>query len=140
MRTPTAASLIVGGTILLAACQGNVFELSEGTCFDDPGSGEVTDVPIVDCGEPHDNEVFATFELPDGDYPGQEEVDQQGFDGCIERFDEWAGIDYASSSLAVSTLTPTQEGWETLDDREVVCFVFDLDGARLEGSMEGRGV
>ena len=39
---------------------GNVFSLEAGDCFDlDGATGEeVSDVPIVECSEPHDAEVF----------------------------------------------------------------------------------
>lgn len=132
--------------LLLAACtQGNVFALEEGVCFDDTGPpsdgsevAEVAEVPIVDCGAPHDNEVYATFELPDGQYPGEEQVVRLAEQGCLERFEGYVGTSYEQSELSLFTLFPTEETWTAADDREVVCAVF-LDGGQLEGSVEGSG-
>lgn len=136
MRVPVGVLVGLVAVVLLAGCSSNVFELSAGTCFDDPGSGEISDVPIVECDDPHDNEVYATFDLPDGDYPGDEQVAAQADAGCEGRFADWAGISYEESRLVYSHLSPTADGWDRLDDREVVCFVFDISGDQLTGTMQ----
>ena len=125
--------------VALAACRGNVFDLAVGDCFDQPDATVVTDVAVVPCVEPHDNEVYAAFELPEGDFPGEDDLAELATAGCLERFEEWAGTGYAQSRLVSQHLTPTREGWERADDREVVCFVQDEDGEPLVGSLEGVG-
>ena len=35
---------------------------------------DVESVPVVPCSEPHDAEVYAETELPEGDYPGDEAI------------------------------------------------------------------
>ncbi len=130
--------------LALAGCaQGNVYDLQPGTCFDDvaalteEGGGEVGEVPVVDCDEPHDNEVFAVFDLDGEDFPGVEEVGRLADEGCLDRFEVYVGRDYDSSRFVSSHLVPTQQTWEASEDREVVCFLYDLEFAKIEGSAEG---
>ncbi len=137
MRPLRMTSLIATAALVLVACNGNVFDLQVGQCFDDPESfEEVSDVPIVDCEEPHDNEVYHLFDLADGDYPGADTVESQAIDGCLATFDSFVGHDYATSELDVRYLYPTEETWND-GDREVVCALFDLSGNKLTGSAEG---
>ena len=136
MRSRRAATVLVGLAVLLSACaQRNVFELATGTCFDDPGSGtEFTEVPIVECSEPHDNVVYAAFDMPDGGYPGSQAVGTAAEDGCLERFEAWAGVAYEASDYWASYFAPTEQSWQSLEDREVVCYAFDRDGQKLAGA------
>ena len=78
----TAVARNDDGTIL-ARGRLAVFAMRVGDCFDDPDelvSGEtleLDEVLAVPCAEPHDNEVFALFDLPDGEsapYPGDDFV------------------------------------------------------------------
>ena len=127
---------------LTTACEaGNVFSLEVGNCFNDPDSfEEVNSVEIVDCAEPHDNEVFATYEMTTTSFPGQDIAVNQGQQRCVVLFDGYVGRDYASSSLEVGVLTPTAESWERLDDREVVCLLYDVGLRKLTGSVKNTGI
>lgn len=126
--------------VIAVACGGNVFELEVGQCFDDPDSfDEVANVEIVECAEPHDNEVYELFDLPDGDYPGDTTIEDNAVDGCLAAFDVYVGRDYASSSLDMRFLVPTPDTWGS-GDREVVCVLYDLNGAQLTGSVQGTGI
>lgn len=116
------------------ACQGNVFSLEVGQCFNDPDAfTEVSDVEVVDCGEPHDNEVYHLFDLPDGDFPGATTVQQLANEGCLGAFEGYVGTTYDISLWEVGLLQPTSETWDQ-GDQEVVCFLFDLNGEQLAGS------
>ena len=123
--------------------EGNVFSLEVGSCFDDASDNEqqevVSDVPIVDCDEPHDNEVFFTYDLPEGDYPGAEALNLSAEERCVGAFADYVGADYQSSSLDVSWLSPTTESWDR-DDREITCILFDGQLAKLTGSVAGSGL
>jgi hypothetical protein len=127
---------------LLSACTGNVFELSVGDCYlapDDPE--EITDVEVVDCDEPHDHEVFHTFELPDGDLPDDEELVATIEQECTgEAFTSYVGSEYATSEIFLSPLTPSEETWDA-GDREVVCtgVLEPGSGEQLTGSFEASG-
>ena len=145
MRDVRRAVLAVTLLLSAVACgDGNVFSLEPGTCFDDvveltEAGGEVGQVPVVDCAGPHDNEVFATFDLEGSTFPGDDRVLQLALDGCLDRFDDYVGVDPASSRYAVSHLVPTERTWDVNDDREVVCFLYDRELAPLEGSAQGAG-
>ena len=145
MRVRTAPLAAFVAALALAGCSlfnsGNVFELAVGDCFDDDSSTdtELSDVPIVDCAEPHDNEVFFTFELADGDFPGDDAILGEAENRCLPAFEEYVGRDYASSELDIFPITPTSGSWDN-GDREVICALYDLDLDKLTGSMQGSGV
>lgn len=117
----------------------SVFTLELGQCFDDEViEGEVREVPIVPCDQPHDNEVYAIFDLEgSGAYPGDDVVQQQAGEGCLAEFEPFVGLDYQSSVLDASFLSPTAQGWVELGDREVVCYIFRLDLQKVTGSLRG---
>jgi hypothetical protein len=118
----------------------DVFGLAVGTCFDDPSeSVDVVDVPVVPCDAPHDNEVYAVFDLAGDVYPGDEAVQQSASEGCLERLVSLLGTDPAATPLEASFLYPVQQGWEQIGDREVVCFAFRRDLAKLTGSLAATG-
>lgn len=138
-------SLLLAVALLTSGCGlfggGNVFELAVGDCFDNTsevGGGEISDVPIVDCSEPHDNEVFHIFEVADGEYPGDEALVAQAQETCVPAFEEYVGTDLASSRLEIFPITPTESSWSD-GDREVVCALYDVELAKLEGSMQDSG-
>ena len=144
VRRPLVPLLLVA--MALAGCaRGNVHELAAGTCFDDvsaladEGGGEVGQVPVVDCDEPHDNEVFGTFALEGDEYPGLDAVGRQAEEGCRDRFEDYVGADPEEAGLVVSHLVPTEQSWSAADDREVVCFLYDLGLEKLERSVAGAG-
>lgn len=143
MRLPIRVAAVTALVVAASACSaGNVFELRVGDCFQDEGGDveEVSSVEIVDCDEPHDNEVFHTFEMEGGDeFPGMEAVADAFDANCFgERFERFIGQPYETSQVEVVPITPTPRSWEDADDREVVCAV-RVPGERVEGSLEGSG-
>lgn len=122
-----------------AACSGTVLELDVGTCFDDPETfDEVDDVPVVDCSEPHDNEVIANEDLAGNDYPGEEQVESSASQICYDNFSDYVGISYEESVYDIGWLFPTEESW-AIGDREVICFAYDLDLQKISGTVNGSG-
>lgn len=95
----------------------DAFALQGGDCFNDQSGTEVNDVPGVPCSEPHDNEIFAAFDLEPGAWPGEEAVSELADTGCMERFEPAIGAIYDESVLVVSHLVPTQQSWETRTER-----------------------
>ena len=140
--SPLRRSLVVTSLLLAVACgpgEGSVFGLSEGACFDDPEATEdIREVPVVPCDEPHDNEVFATLDLDDGEFPGGEVVEEQALDGCTEAFPEVVAERYGDTELVIGVLTPSPDSWEG-GDREVVCFLSSPDGMLTGSLLEDRG-
>ena len=75
-------ALAIGGLALAILASGctSVLTVDVGQCFNDwEGAAglevqEVTELDIVDCADPHDNEVYTTFNLPDGSFPGSDAI------------------------------------------------------------------
>jgi hypothetical protein len=108
-----------------------VFGLRQGNCVLTPNESVVSVVP---CTSPHDAEVFATFTLPAGPWPGTAAVEQAANDGCGTRL---AG--YLNPQLAISLsqdyVYPGQVAWQA-GTRTVVCEVRAASG-QLGQSVRG---
>ena len=116
------------GSVTEAATD-DVLALKVGDCLDSTDLGEtVEEVPFVPCGEAHDSEVYASTELADGDYPGEKVIEKTSDAFCYGRFASFVGLDYESSALDYYPLYPVEDGWNFIDDREVLCVIIDLDG------------
>ena len=130
--------------VVVVACQGNVFSLEVGDCFNDPKDGfeEVLDVEIVECSASHDNEVYAIADYPasdDATYPGMRTLEAYAEELCVDRFEGYVGAPYEHSRLEVAYFSPVAEGWDLLDDREITCFLWDPNFVKLVGSQKGSG-
>jgi hypothetical protein len=138
----TRLAFLAIAAVALSACgETTVFSLSVGECFQDDAAGaaEVTDVETVDCDEPHDNEVFHTFELGGDEYPSDDEIIAAIEEECLDpTFADYFGEPYETSEIEIFPITPTAESWEEVDDREVVCAGY-IEGERVEGSLQGSG-
>ncbi|MBS21063.1 MAG: hypothetical protein CL739_03095 [Chloroflexi bacterium] len=137
--TSLATSMI--GIVVLVACQGNVFHLKAGDCYNSvPFSGEyiteVGDVELVKCDEPHEREVYAIFDLPDSSWKGDDYVWEQVHTGCMARFEEFVGIEYKLSALGVDTIFPLEESWN-MGDRIVICSIIEESYSKVSGSAKG---
>jgi hypothetical protein len=138
VRGDDSSAIVTPGSV-------DVFEVRVGDCFEEEfasanasESAEVFDVDAVPCDQEHQSEVYATFDLPDGDYPGEKEVVQLASEGCVERFADFVGTSYGSTRLDVNYLFPTRRSWEDTGDREVACAVYDPAGP-VEGSVADAG-
>lgn len=113
----------------------DAFSIQVGDCLNDASlSGSVTSVPIVRCGEPHDSEAYHAEDLPDGAFPGDSEVQAAADEICYAQFEPFVGLAYEQSVLDFSYYMPTAESWANLDDREVLCVIFDPAG-QVTGSL-----
>jgi len=115
--------------------EADVFALRVGDCLTMVQGEEVDTVPVVPCGEPHSDEVYFDFALPDGEFPGEEGVTTAAQDGCLAEFDAFVGLPYDSSTLDIGWYTPTLQSWEN-GDRIVSCTVYDPAGD-VTGSLAG---
>jgi hypothetical protein len=135
MRAHVLLAAVVG--VLLSSCgpgEGAVSALRVGQCLNQPGSTtDIEEVEVVPCDDPHDLEVFALVELPEGPYPGDSGLSDAAQPACADRFAAYVGVEPAESVLATGFLIPSEDGWDG-GDREVVCLLYDPDG-RLQGSM-----
>ena len=139
--TLTSLATLVIGIVVLAACEGNVFSLKVGDCFNGEESNteesiEVTDVELVSCDDPHENEVYAVFELPDSSWKGNDYVFEQASIGCGARFEAFVGIEYELSTLYADIVYPSEESWKE-NDRKVKCSVTEESAMKVSGSAKG---
>lgn len=121
----------------------DAFDIRLGDCFNDAGSSateEISSIDGVPCSEPHDNEVYALVSLTQSSFPGEEALESIAFDACLEKFESFVGKDYETSSLDIFPIYPTRQSWNDLNDREVVCALYDLDLKKLAGTMRGSRV
>jgi hypothetical protein len=114
----------------------DVFTLKVGDCLSDQAgaTGEVSDVPVVPCDQPHDSEIYFSYLIPDAEaFPGtfQEHVDAQ----CLPQFQTFVGVAYEASALDMTWLEPTAASWQE-GDRELLCIVADPAGG-VTGSLAG---
>lgn len=118
----------------------SVFDLRTGDCFDDDpdGATQVEEVPVVPCAEPHDNEVFSSFQSTLAVYPGREEMLDAAAADCYDRFSGFVGMSYEDSELDFFPITPTEGSWGE-GDREVLCVLYAMDLSKLTGTMRGSG-
>lgn len=164
-RAATAAGSTIAAVILLSGCgiAGNVFsadaqrdesgsvtedsnidifDLKVGDCklADDANSEELSATKVVPCADSHDEEIFHEFELPEGEYPGEEAIYTAALEGCEPEFASFVGISEEESSLTYAYFSPTPQGWSEVDDRTIQCVLFTEDGTQLEGSAEGTKI
>lgn len=152
IRTLSTAAAVAAVALLLAACgqdevrdesgeimtggDTDVFTIAVGDCFNDVDATEVTSLPTVPCAESHDNEVYAEYVFPDGDYPGDDVVPQTAETECLARWEAFVGLAYEESTLEVYPIYPTEGSWTDGDDRVVTCAIWDPTG-QITGTLEG---
>ena len=137
-RLSAIGLVVVALSLFAASCAGEVLTMEVGTCFDDPPSyEEVTDVPEVECVDPHDNEVIGLRQLSGSSYPGDDAVAELADNLCVGVFEDYVGISYLESSYEFGWLVPTSGSWGA-GDREVICFAYDPTFEKITGSLQGR--
>ena len=128
------------GTIVSEGTVG-AFNVRVGDCFNDSDafSEEVFSVAGVPCSEPHDNEIFAVFDIELANYTNADAMFELAHESCAARFESFIGKDYESSALEITTMYPSAASWAQ-NDREVVCAIYDMEANKLVGSAAGRGL
>jgi hypothetical protein len=104
------------------------------------GGGTIEEFEVVSCTDSHRAEMFFKFDMPDGDFPGQEGINTAVVEECQgSAFEDYVGTPYDESAVFVSPVTPTEETWNEADDREVLCFAVAQDGSESTESVKGSG-
>ncbi len=140
MKLTRVAMLALVLALFAVSCsdEGNVFSLGVGDCFTAVTDTEISDVPIVDCSEPHEHEVFAVWNVSGDSLPSTEDMEA----GCVERFADAIGTPFEESDIYSAAITPTQGSFDA-GDREVICYSFEFDDsfeiAQITGSVLGSG-
>ena len=126
---------------IMSAGAVDAFEVRVGDCFNDGAfaSEDVSEVPGVPCSELHDNEVYAAFDIQ-GEWPGDETIEEMAYQGCYERFEGAIGKSYEESIYDYTVIYPSEGSWNQLDDREVICVGYHMEFDQLTGSIIGSGL
>ena len=125
------------GDIVVSSDDADVFALRVGDCMASTDEAtEVQTVPTRPCTEVHDSEAFASTMLPDGDFPGDDAVTATADDFCAGQFQPFVGMAYEQSVLELRYYMPSQESWESMADREVLCILVDPAGG-VTGTLKG---
>ena len=116
-----------------------VDRIDVGTCFNDAGDRgayDYTELAVVDCEDPHDNEVYHLFDATGGaTYPGDEQIASVTRDGCLAAFEPYVGKPYTESVYSILPIPPSEQSWNG-GDREVVCALYDTGRRELTGSAK----
>lgn len=148
----------VAAALLLAACGGEdtttrdetdeiveggeigVFAVQEGDCISwATDSSEISSFSGVPCDEPHDGEIYELFDIAGFDeFPGDQVIGEQADEGCLAAFEPFIGLEWELSEFFFTRFTPSQETWDGVDDREVICIATPGEGEpQLTMSLEG---
>ena len=95
----------------------DVFAMRAGDCFNDPqelidsetGIAEFQDVAGIPCSEPHDNEVYAVFDVSFNTFPGDGPMFEVATDECLTRFEDFVGRSYDESILDIFPIYPNDD-------------------------------
>jgi hypothetical protein len=129
-----------GGDDTNSGTEDDVFSLVPGDCFNDETDAEtVSTVDIVECSVPHTWEAFASIQMTEDTYPGEEATQQEADDACNDPFTEYVGLSYDESKYDYSFYYPTQETWDdpVRQDREILCLATSDDQTEITGSVKG---
>ncbi|WP_139416793.1 septum formation family protein [Agromyces laixinhei] len=114
----------------------DVFALMVGDCMNEVSEELVSEVPVVPCDQPHDEEVYFDLTLDGDEFPGEEAVQTRADEACLAQFEPFVGLAYDSSTLGFYAYRPSQESWERAEDRVVSCVIYDPAG-KVTGTLAG---
>lgn len=104
-----------------------------GDCTAEIPEGVTLTVRVLPCSQPHEGEVYATFELSGDDYPGPSEVERFALGGCQR--EAVAALPPDDETLYdLVYLAPSEQTWDR-GDRTVSCVLSDPNGEPLVGSV-----
>ena len=123
--------------------------------WDEIGAGRCVRVPRadlavkewtgLDCAAPHEAEVFSTEQVtptsnPNQPYPGRASLIPATTRLCKERFAEYVGVPYETSTLRIALYFPSRSNWDVNDDRTLGCIVFREDHQLIQTTLAGSGL
>lgn len=144
MRKSAIAFAVALAATGLVGCgsQDSPFDIPVGACADSESwsadTTEVESLPTVDCAAEHDMEAYASMELDDAEFPGADAIEEEASDFCVAEFESFIGLPYADSTeIDINYLYPTEDSWNSRDDREILCWAVDVSGTKVTGTMKG---
>lgn len=132
--------LVIGGVVAGANyLMGSraVTDIGVGECFDLPDANEqeIDDLTQRECTEPHEYEMFYVADMPDGDFPSDDEVFAWIETNCLPAFADYVGMDYQSSVLSLFPITSTEATWND-GDHSVQCALYEDGNPELTTSQK----
>jgi hypothetical protein len=115
----------------------SVSKLRIGDCVADLPRGRVLEVDAVPCDDHHTAEVFDTYTMPAGPFPGESAVRASADRHCSAEIDDYVGAPEGQSGYAVFLLNPVQDTWS--DERRVACLLTNPDHTYLYAAVRGEG-
>lgn len=134
------AILMVGGCSLFgSSASDDVTRVATGECFNQPSTAtDTANVQIQPCGAAHDAEaISATLHpAPSGaPYPTAEELRTFMSSACISAYATYTGSTYdPHGDVDFGLFYPLADAWNA-GERDVSCYVFRVDGAKMTGSL-----
>lgn len=121
-----------------------VRDLRTGQCFDVPKDDpDATDRAVwsLPCTDVHTHEVYDEVayggpSVKGGGYAGTAVVQDWAEQACFDRFEQFVGKPWTTSSFEIETWWPSADSWGR-GDRVVVCSVFPSDGGHTTGTARG---
>jgi Septum formation len=112
---------VIGGQGTVSATDVNV-----GDCIVDiPNSPRVLSVQKVSCDKPHQGEVYAVLNMPNGAFPGQSTIDVYQ-NKCNPELQTYSPAAMQDPAIGVYVLYPTPETWSQ-GDRAITCIATSTD-------------
>jgi hypothetical protein len=111
-----------------------IFQLHTGQCLNSSSNG-ISGVHVLPCSQPHNGEVFGTFQVAGRGYPGSAALQREASNGCVSRLSGYLNPQLSASSLTQSYVYPDSGAWAA-GVRTVVCTVRSTAGP-LTGSVRG---
>ncbi len=127
---------------LTAGRQVSFYVPNVGDCYDKRTTGAPPSTAqvylLLPCTLPHQNEVFATVDYPDPNFPsGVGVLEQFAKQHCVGGFAAYVGRAYETSSYDIDYELPQQATWGNGIRHVIGCLIVPHDGTRLSGSAKG---
>jgi hypothetical protein len=103
----------------------------------DADGASIESTVVVDCAQPHAEEVFSVFDYPNQSaFPGYEAIGALQQTHCEADFPAYVGIAWEQSSYVIGYDGPTEQTWGS-GDHAIACLIEDGSGEQLIGSARG---
>lgn len=126
--------------VVVAEGEVGAFRIQVGDCLRGIDVGLVESADAVSCDSSHQYEVYHSYLFPDGDYPGDTVIGTTADEECLDAFEPFVGMDYATSVYGYTALQPVRESWDAVDDREVLCLIGKYDGTEKTGTARATAI
>jgi len=123
---------------LSAGKQFSIYVPTVGHCFDVRATDKGPTVYLdLDCALPHQNEIFATVDVPGKDWPGASALEALAKSSCPTSWEAYVAKPYATSSYEIDYLLPQESAWGNGVRHVIGCLVVPTGAPRQAGSARG---